>query len=323
MNEPVETEATPVQVTEVTRPTDNFAQDTTVAVQIFHGGPREMLDQAIQYANTLADVIRAKHLYKTIGNKNHVLVEGWTFLGSLLGAFPVVKWTRKLEDGWEARVEVWKAGQIIGAAEASCTREEANWKSRDDYALRSMAQTRATGKALRLPLGFIVVLAGYNATPAEEMPPDGFLDAPKAPRGNPMPPRTPKSASGLSTEEHLAEAKKRREEALEKHGPDPMADWKKTEAELRPGESPKDALERIRKKANSEAGRGDVPDWCQCGAAVLKFEASNGSGSYWECSNRHRARKIFKEANVPAEEYRNDKTVAGHFHSWAGKAGQV
>ena len=35
-----------------------------------------------------------------------------------------------------------------------------------------MAQTRATSKALRGPLGFIVHLAGFSATPAEEMPSD-------------------------------------------------------------------------------------------------------------------------------------------------------
>jgi hypothetical protein len=51
-----------------------------------------------------------------------------------------------------------------------------------------MAQTRATSKALRVPLGFIVVLAGYEATPEEEMPtivsgpsPEGTKDASGAP----------------------------------------------------------------------------------------------------------------------------------------------
>ena len=62
------------------------------------------------------------------------------------------------------------AGALVGAAEAQVTRQEQNWRSRDDYALRSMAQTRATGKAMRLPLGFVMSLAGYEATPAEEMP---------------------------------------------------------------------------------------------------------------------------------------------------------
>ena len=46
---------------------------------------------------------------------------------------------------------------------------EKTWAGRDDYALRSMAQTRATSKAMRQPLGFIITLAGFDATPAEEM----------------------------------------------------------------------------------------------------------------------------------------------------------
>jgi hypothetical protein len=33
-----------------------------------------------------------------------------------------------------------------------------------------MAQTRAVSKALRLPLGFVMQLAGFNPTPADEMP---------------------------------------------------------------------------------------------------------------------------------------------------------
>jgi hypothetical protein len=132
--------------------------------------PRTVVARATEHANALAEVIQAKQLFKKIGPKDHVLVEAWTMLGSMLGVFPVVVWTRKLEDGWEARVEARTlAGAIVGAAEASCTRTESNWKNRDDYALRSMAQTRATSKALRGPLGFVIVLAGFNATPAEEM----------------------------------------------------------------------------------------------------------------------------------------------------------
>jgi hypothetical protein len=35
-----------------------------------------------------------------------------------------------------------------------------------------MSQTRATSKVLRQPLGFVMHLAGFDATPAEEMPAD-------------------------------------------------------------------------------------------------------------------------------------------------------
>lgn len=135
--------------------------------------PREVVTRASAHAAALADVIRQKKLSASIQGREHVLVEGWTLLGSMLGVFPVCVWTHKLEnpEGWEARVEARTlGGQVVGAAEAECLRAERTWKDRDDYALRSMAQTRATSKALRAPLGFIVQLAGFNATPAEEMP---------------------------------------------------------------------------------------------------------------------------------------------------------
>ena len=133
--------------------------------------PTEVIRRATDVADVLKRVLVEKDLTKRIGTKDHVLVEGWTLCGTMLGVFPVCVWTRKLEDGWEARVEARTlAGAIVGAAEAECLRSESTWKSRDDYALRSMAQTRATSKALRVPLGFIVTLAGFSATPAEEMP---------------------------------------------------------------------------------------------------------------------------------------------------------
>src|SRR5262249_18897895 len=64
-----------------------------------------------------------------------------------------------------------------------------------EHALRSMAQTRATSKALGQALRFIVALSGYEGTPAEEMPveearpSDSFRQpkekTPKAPKEEP------------------------------------------------------------------------------------------------------------------------------------------
>ncbi len=133
--------------------------------------PNEIVQRATDTANALAKVVRDKKLTVRIQKSDHVRVEGWTLLGTMLGVFPVCVWSRKLEDGWEARVEARTlAGLVVGAAEAMCTRAEKTWGSRDDYALRSMAQTRATSKALRQPLGFVMTLAGFDPTPAEEMP---------------------------------------------------------------------------------------------------------------------------------------------------------
>lgn len=133
--------------------------------------PAEVIVKATATADALKSVLKSRGLVQSISGKEHVKVEGWSLLGSMLGVTGVVVWTRPVEGGWEARVEARTLdGRVIGAAEAECLRSERMWKQRDDYALRSMAQTRAMSKALRGPLGFVVHLAGYEATPAEEIP---------------------------------------------------------------------------------------------------------------------------------------------------------
>lgn len=151
--------------------------------------PELVIERAQKVATSLKRVLDKQGLTTRISGRDHVLVSGWTLLGSMLGVFPVCVWTHKLEDGWEARVEArTRDGATVGAAEASCNRSENLWRNRDDYALRSMAQTRATAKALRQPLGFVVALAGYDDTPADELPrEDGAPSSgPQAPEGAPM-----------------------------------------------------------------------------------------------------------------------------------------
>lgn len=134
--------------------------------------PAAIVRQAAGIANELKKVIRDQELFTTIKGRDHVRVEGWCLLGTMLGVFPVPVSSEPLPDGsgWRAVVEArTMSGAVVGSAIAICTRNEANWRGRDEYALCSMAQTRATGKAMRLPLGFVMTLAGYDATPAEEM----------------------------------------------------------------------------------------------------------------------------------------------------------
>jgi hypothetical protein len=132
--------------------------------------PAAVIAKATAISDELARVIHDKKLYARISGKEHVLVEGWTLLGSMLGLFPYTVWTRRLEDGWEARVEARTVGgRPIAAAEAECLRAERKWARSDDYAIRSMAQTRAVSKALRQPLGFVMQLAGFDACPADEV----------------------------------------------------------------------------------------------------------------------------------------------------------
>jgi hypothetical protein len=140
--------------------------------------PGAVVERATAVATALADVLKKRKLVKKLGSNEYVLLEGWTLLGSMLGVFGMTEWTRPIEEGWEARAVVrTMSGAVVGSAEAMCTRRESKWAKADDYAIRSMSQTRALAKALRMPLGFIVELAGYAATPAEEMP-DNLPDIP-------------------------------------------------------------------------------------------------------------------------------------------------
>jgi hypothetical protein len=136
--------------------------------------PAQVLERATAVANALAPVIADRKLSVKIGQKEHITVEAWLTLGAMLGVTPVCTWSRKFENGWEARVEARTLdGRVVGAAEAECLRDESRWEKSDDYAIRSMAQTRATSKALASVLRFVATLAGYSGTPAEEMPREG------------------------------------------------------------------------------------------------------------------------------------------------------
>lgn len=137
--------------------------------------PSTVVTKAVAIADALKDVIQKKKLVATISGRQHVLVDGWTLCGTMLGVFPVVVRTTEIRDddkivGFEAYTEARTiTGAVVGAAAARCTRGESAWKSRADYALLSMAQTRSVSKAMRIPLGFIISMAGYETSPAEEV----------------------------------------------------------------------------------------------------------------------------------------------------------
>jgi hypothetical protein len=136
--------------------------------------PVESITRMGAVADALKGVLVGKKLISNIQGKEYVQVEGWQLLAGMLRVSAVIEWTKPIEGGgWESRCIVRDpSGNTIGAGEGQCSREERTWTKRDGYALRAMAQTRATSRALRNVLGFIVTLAGFSPTPAEEMPRD-------------------------------------------------------------------------------------------------------------------------------------------------------
>lgn len=136
--------------------------------------PAEVIEKATQMATPLAKLIQDRKLYTDIRGKRHVRCEGWTTLAAMLGVTPhEVSVTEPQEGVFVATVELRRMsdGAPIGRASAECgAADEPMWADRPRYARRSMALTRATAKTCRLTFSWIMVLAGYDATPAEEMP---------------------------------------------------------------------------------------------------------------------------------------------------------
>lgn len=114
-------------------------------------------------------------LYTNISGKNYAHVEGWQFAGGLMGTYPRVVAVHNLSSAgevkWQADVEIveGKTGKVLSNGFAICSNKENKKKNFDEYAVLSMAQTRAIGKAYRNLIGWVMKLAGYEGTPSEEM----------------------------------------------------------------------------------------------------------------------------------------------------------
>jgi hypothetical protein len=138
--------------------------------------PNEVLEHAQEHAKVLMRVVKEQNLAVRIGQAEHLRVEAWTMLGSQLGVFAVADGEPEVVTvdgvtGFRVAVKaVTRNGDIVGRAVGYCMRDEPTWAKRPLHAVAAMAETRATSRALRKPLGFIVQLAGYNPTAAEEMP---------------------------------------------------------------------------------------------------------------------------------------------------------
>lgn len=127
---------------------------------------------ATHIADSLNDVIEKQKLALPIGNngKKYVTASGWNTLGFMLGLAPVTESVEEIKvgklSGYRARVSIKRGDQTLATAEAIAHK---NNKQRDAFAVYSMSQTRAMGKAYRMCLSWIVEIAGYEATPYEEM----------------------------------------------------------------------------------------------------------------------------------------------------------
>ena len=148
-------------------------------------------DSMLNLSKDLAKLIKEKGLSSNIQGKQFVNVEGWQFAGASLGLMPIITETidltrRGTEPGqveikYMAKCEVRNinSGQLVATGVAICSNFEHSKKRFDEYAILSMAQTIAIGKAYRNLLAWLMNAAGFEATPAEEM--DFAAETPKKP----------------------------------------------------------------------------------------------------------------------------------------------
>ena len=142
--------------------------------------------QSIEVAEILQRFVKEKKLTSNIKGKDYPQVEAWQFAGSQLGLYPELVSVQDLSNDKEIKFSAWvevkrlSDGVVMSKGYAICSNKEASKKYFDEYAICSMAQTRAVGKAFRMLLSWLMKAAGFEATPAEEMDfakPD-FADVP-------------------------------------------------------------------------------------------------------------------------------------------------
>ena len=152
-----------------------------------HRDPNVVLEEARVAAKALTTVIESKKKKVVFNGETYLENEDWLTVARFYGVTSRIRSTNFIEygdvRGFEATAEAFllgpNGGEVISSSEAMCLNDEPNWAKKPLFQLRSMAQTRASSRVLRQVFGWVVVLAGYKATPAEEM--DGQASA--QPRG--------------------------------------------------------------------------------------------------------------------------------------------
>jgi hypothetical protein len=141
-------------------------------------------DETFDLAKDLAKFIKENKLSTQVQGKEFVNVEGWQYAGSRLGIVPIVEHVINLSNDqeikYQAKVTLFdlRHQTTVGAGFAICSNKESGKKFYQEFAIASMAQTRAIGKAYRNILAWIIRAAGYEPTPAEEMEYSGNVPAP-------------------------------------------------------------------------------------------------------------------------------------------------
>lgn len=143
--------------------------------------PAEVVENATTQARLLMSIVEQTHCYQEISGKKYLQVEAWETIGAFNNTHaetklivPIIRDGNTI--GYEASVQLWKHGEIVGGATMPCYFTENCCKGKDGdarhKACMSAAQTFATSKAYRMNYSYVAILAGYQPLPAEEITSD-------------------------------------------------------------------------------------------------------------------------------------------------------
>ena len=135
----------------------------------------DKLKLATDIADHLKDILKKQGLTVSLNKQDqdatYVTAEGWNTLGTILGTYARTEIVEpvdftKAKIAYRARVSIMQGENCLATAEAIA---DSNGFQKQEHQIYSMAQTRAMGKAYRMAFSWIIKLAGYEPTPAEEM----------------------------------------------------------------------------------------------------------------------------------------------------------
>lgn len=245
---------------------------------------------ATKVASSLKNVIETQGLAVMIKNKKgqeneYVTAEGWEVLGTMLGCTPYVEEVIELPKNghkfmYQATVSIRQGDVILSKASAIAERND---RQKDRPSVYSMAQTRALGKAYRMALSWIIKMAGYEPTPAEEMPKYNEREALEARASAEMKQRkkeqsiVPEKVVDVEAEEVIEPASFETADTIEPSDAKPVIEnYAKTVAKQVAFQGLKISQKTMVDKAKEMAKRDEIPD--ECLEELLSFIKLNCPG---------------------------------------------
>ena len=169
--------------------------------------PGAIVKRNEEVCRIVGPIVRAKYT-QVIQGRNYLTVQGAQAIASSLGytsgtaSLRHVEPTDTVAGYWEATCTVLLNGVIVGSGIGSVFDDERPWNTRPQFARQMMAQTRATGRALKGVMGWAFAALDYEGSIAEEMPEEASRmpqEAPAPRKALAAPSKASKPAEGKPT----------------------------------------------------------------------------------------------------------------------------